>query len=143
MRVIKKHIIHCSASNLPEQGNIAAIKELHTASKTKKFKWGIYDTHGREFKDVGYHFFIRKDGTLEYGRSIMESGAHCKGHNHDSIGTCLEGYLLEDFTQEQKMTLYKLCRSLVTIFPNITTHGHNEFANKACPVMDISAYKVI
>jgi len=143
MRVIKKHIIHCSASNLPHQGNIAAIKELHTSPKTKKFKWGVYDATGREFSDVGYHFFIRKDGTLEYGRPLHLMGAHCKGKNKDSVGTCLEGYEEGDFTREQKTTLFKLCRSLGLLYPDITTHGHNEFANKACPVMDITVFKTI
>ena len=143
MRKIKKHIIHCSASNKPEQGNIEAIRELHTSSKEKAFKWGIYDTHGREFIDVGYHYFIRKDGTLEYGRSIDKVGAHCTGQNSNSIGTCLEGYLLDDFTKAQKTTLFKLCRSLSMIFPDITTHGHNEFAKKDCPVLDIEPFKFI
>ena len=45
---------------------------------------------------IGYHFFIRKDGTVYQGRPIDKVGAHAKGANSYSIGICFEG----DFTKE-------------------------------------------
>ena len=43
---------------------------------------------------IGYHFVIRKDGTIERGRPIWAMGAHAEGANYDSIGIHLSG----DFT---------------------------------------------
>ena len=45
----------------------------------------------------GYHFLIRKDGSVYAGRPVGTVGAHAYGHNRSSIGVCFEG----DFTEEQ------------------------------------------
>ena len=47
----------------------------------------------RGWRDIGYHFVIRRDGTIESGRPLERTGAHVKGHNKDSIGICMEGGL--------------------------------------------------
>lgn len=128
MRKIKEIILHCSDSNIKGHDNIATIKEWHLQ---------------RGFKDVGYHFFIRSCGMLEYGRELDVVGAHCEGHNKESIGICLLGKYKNDFTREQKTTLYHLIKGLVMIFPDVTIHGHNEFSNKTCPVFDVEPFKHI
>lgn len=46
---------------------------------------------------IGYHFVVRKSGTIERGRPEWALGAHASGSNSDSIGICFEG----DFTSEQ------------------------------------------
>lgn len=128
MRRIDKIIIHCSDSNLPNHDNIETIRQWHK---------------GRGFSDVGYHFFIRSDGTIEKGRDLDIKGAHCQGKNNHSIGICLHGKYKEDFKGDQFISLTRLLKSLVTIFPNVTTHGHNEFSRKQCPVFDVTPYKKI
>ena len=40
---------------------------------------------------IGYHFFVRKDGTVYSGRPEDTVGAHAGGSNSDSIGVCFEG----------------------------------------------------
>ena len=35
---------------------------------------------------IGYHFVIRKDGTIEQGRPLWSQGAHAQGENYHSIG---------------------------------------------------------
>lgn len=40
---------------------------------------------------IGYHFFVRKDGTVYRGRPEDTVGAHAGGSNSDSIGVCFEG----------------------------------------------------
>ena len=50
----------------------------------------------RGFSDIGYHYVILKDGTIEDGRDYKLQGAHAYGKNRDSIGVCLIG----DFRKE-------------------------------------------
>ena len=118
MRKIEKHIIHCSDS---EYGDVKAIREWHKQ---------------RGFKDVGYHYIIRRDGEIEIGRQLNEMGAHCKGHNKTSVGTCLIGK--NSFTYNQYAALKKLNNSLKLYFKNIEIVAHNELNNKkTCPNFDV------
>lgn len=40
---------------------------------------------------IGYHYVIRKDGTIEQGRKPKAVGAHAYQHNKNSIGICVAG----------------------------------------------------
>lgn len=125
MRQINKIIVHCSASDLKSQ-DAKLIDKWHRE---------------RGFRKIGYHYFIRFDGIIEKGRFEYEIGAHCKGHNRDSIGICLAGLTLERFTQAQKESLRALLRELKARYPDASIHGHREFANKLCPVIPDSWFK--
>ena len=124
MRQIKRIIIHCSATKPDMDIGADEIGQWH-----KK----------RGFNGIGYHDVIRRDGANESGRDIARSGAHCKGHNHDSIGICMVGGVDENgkpegnFTLRQWRTLDSLVAGYQAKYPGITVHGHNEFSNKACP----------
>lgn len=99
----------------------------------------------RGWKCIGYHFVIRRDGTIERGRGIDEIGAHVKGHNKDSIGVCLAGGRgskpndtpLAHYTMTQMQSLRKLITALELILGHMTLHGHNEYAAKACPGFNV------
>lgn len=120
MRKINKHIVHCSDSNF---GDAQTIDRWH-----KEFGWS----------GIGYHFVIKPDGTIELGRALQEPGAHCRGHNHDSIGTCLIG--IDEFTEEQFTKLKELHNTLTFLFGDISIHGHREFdTGKTCPNFDVQA----
>lgn len=88
---------------------------------------------------IGYHYVIRRDGSIELGRPECIVGAHVKDHNRHSIGICYEGGLNaegnpEDTrTPEQKATLRALLEELHKAYPRALILGHNTFANKACP----------
>ena len=45
---------------------------------------------------IGYHFFVRKDGSVYRGRPENAVGAHASGSNSDSIGICFEGNFNEE-----------------------------------------------
>ena len=102
----------------------------------------------RGFRKIGYHFVIRRSGILETGRSINETGAHAKGYNHNSIGICLIGGIsdagkpINNYTQEQWITLTSLCKTLLTLFPDATITGHRDLPNvhKECPCFDVSSW---
>lgn len=79
MRKITEFIIHCSATREGQDVTAADIRRWHVK--------------GNGWKDIGYHFVIHLDGTIELGRPIAEVGAHCAGHNAESIGICYVGGL--------------------------------------------------
>lgn len=69
-----------------------------------------YHTEHNKWKDVGYHFIIRQDGSIETGRSLYYNyGAHAKGRNN-YIGIVLTGY--EAFSDAQVKSLKVLLRGL-------------------------------
>jgi hypothetical protein len=66
----------------------------------------IRDWHvnGNGWRDIGYHLVIRRDGSIEKGRDINDSGAHAAGYNSKSIGLCLVGGMAEDNSAENNFT---------------------------------------
>lgn len=114
MRKINRHIVHCSDSLY---GDVRDIRRWHL---------------NRGWDDVGYHFIIRQDGEIEVGRTMEVIGAHAKGYNATSIGTCLIGK--ETFTERQMESLFRIHDMLVSIFGEIELIGHYEVnENKTCP----------
>lgn len=130
MRNINKIIVHCSATPEGKDFSVADIRRWHLQ---------------RGFADIGYHFVIYRDGSVNIGRPLHKSGAHCSGHNKNSIGVCYIGGC-ETHTQKpkdtrtsaQKDSLVRLITELRQQFPNASVHGHNQFANKACPCFNAS-----
>lgn len=96
------------------------------------------------WSDIGYHWVIRRDGSLERGRSFERIGAHCKGHNRHSIGICLIGGMSKEektennFTRVQFTQLKSLVYFLKEFLPKIKkVTGHREYANKTCPCFEV------
>ena len=117
---------------------VSATKEGNKISATTIDRWH----KDRGWRCIGYHYVVRIDGSIEYGRPVQNIGAHVKGRNKHSIGVCYIGGLDADMepkdtrTQEQKESLLDLLKTLKRLHPNATIHGHREFANKACPCFD-------
>lgn len=140
MRRIDEIIIHCAATPEGKKFTAADIRRWHTAKPPK----------GNGWSDIGYHYVILLDGTVENGRPVEKVGAHCEGRNAYSIGVCLIGGRTEDGkkskdtrTEAQNASLLNLVRELQKLYriPSSGIHGHNEFANKACPAFDVQAWK--
>lgn len=135
MRQINKIIVHCSATYPDQDVGVDTIR-----------KWHVEE---RGWSDIGYHYVVRRDGTVEEGRPITKAGAHCKGHNADSIGVCLEGGLIpdtkepsKDYTAQQLKSLGNLILTLRSKYGTkdrvIALYGHNEFdTEKTCPNFDV------
>ena len=136
MRPINKIIIHCTATPPDMDIGLAEVRKWHTDPKPK----------GNGWRDVGYHFIIRRNGVVEIGRPVEEIGAHVAGHNKDSIGIALvggvDGHGKPDanFTEAQWANLERFARVLQREHPKATIHGHNEFAAKACPSFDVQEW---
>lgn len=124
MRKINKIIVHCSATKEGNNVTASTIDQWHK---------------DRGWRCIGYHYVVTLDGTIEYGRSIYETGAHVKNQNEGSIGVCYIGGLGSSMeakdtrTPEQKESLLLLLKTLKKMHPAATIHGHNEFSTKACP----------
>jgi len=111
-------------------------------------KWHVDPPpRGRGWSDIGYHYVIRRDGTLETGRPVEIAGAHAYGHNTNSIGVCLVGgkkdnHAQFNFTKGQMDTLRLLVEELVRDYQLQLTdvHGHNEVSSKECPCFDVQQY---
>ena len=127
-RNIKELIVHCSATPEGKDYSVDTIRQWHLQ---------------RGFSDIGYHYVIYRDGSIHIGRDESIIGAHCTGHNTNSIGVCYIGGCATDGktpkdtrTTEQKQSLVKLLKELKTKYPQASIHGHRDFANKACPSFD-------
>lgn len=128
MRQIKKIVVHCA--DTPASMNIGA-DEIR-----------VWHVDGNGWKDIGYHYVIRRDGTLENGRPESDTGAHVAGHNADSIGICLVGGKPgANFTRQQWATLEKLVNGLTVKYPHAMVMGHRDLdPGKRCPTFDARAW---
>lgn len=136
-----KIIVHCSATYPSQDIDAATVRGWHV----NKNQWA----------DIGYHFFIKRDGTIEEGRKIYQVGAHVAGHNSDSIGICLAGGIKEgsfnsqnrngipenNFTPEQFKSLKKVIKETLLKYPDCEIKGHRDFDfKKACPCFDVGPW---
>ena len=127
MRIITLIIIHCSAVRPDQTSSAAQIDSWHR--KDNHWKLGI-----------GYHYVIRRDGTIEPGRPEWLTGAHCVNHNAHSIGVCYEGGYdargqpADTRTAEQKASMRRLLEELHERYPRALILGHNDLnPEKDCP----------
>lgn len=110
-------VIHCSATRRGADIRAAEIERWH---------------RNRGYKQIGYHYVVDIDGTIENGRPTNLQGAHCKSsgfsgkpYNSHSIGICYvggldsNGKIADTRTEEQKKSLLELISRLLVEFPNI------------------------
>lgn len=95
------------------------------------------------WEDIGYHIVIRRDGTFENGRQIDVVGAHCKGHNRNSIGICLIGGMDKNGKPDSNFTLAQLTQLNQTVnylknyYQIKKISGHRDYSEKECPCLDV------
>ncbi len=129
-----KIIIHCAATKPSMDIGVEEIR-----------KWHIQ----KGFRNVGYHFVIKRDGTVETGRAEDEIGAHAYGNNADSLGICLVGGISdsgqseENYTDIQWSILRELVEDLLEKYSSdLEVIGHNEVSTKDCPCFDVKKWRV-
>lgn len=129
MRRITFIIIHCSATPEGKDLSFEACRRDHIEN--------------RRFTDIGYHFYITRNGDIHRGRDPERNGAHCRGHNAHSIGICYEGGLnvrgqpTDTRTLLQRGSMLALLRELVQLYPDALIVGHNDLnPQKPCPCFD-------
>lgn len=119
MRKVNLLVIHCSATREGQVITAADIDRMHRQ---------------RGFAKIGYHRFVRLDGTIERGRADDVAGAHVQNHNLYSIGICYAGGLdkngkaKDTRTQAQKASLRKLVIEYERKYPGIKIVGHRDLS---------------
>ena len=129
-REVNLLVVHCTATRCNKDFPVSSLRASHKA---------------RGFADIGYHFYITRDGETHPCRPVHQIGAHATGWNDKSIGICYEGGLDENGriadtrTYAQKCALLDLLRQLKTDYPKAKILGHyqlSESIRKACPCFD-------
>ena len=130
---VNKIILHCSASDNPQDDSLDAIRRLHITPKMHDVPWNGQLIAGRGFSAIGYHWIITKDGKCWAGRNCKWQGAHTLGHNHDSLGICLTGN--KQFSLAQYRKLFWLLEILKEKheLADSKIYGHYAFSRKPCP----------
>ena len=87
---------------------------------------------------IGYHYVVRKDGTVEIGRPHWTIGAHAFGENKHTIGIHVCGnFEIGEPTDRQiesiAMLLANLCTDYGLTIDRDHIVGHRELMPTACP----------
>jgi len=108
-------------------------------------------------KGIGYHYVIRRDGSLQRGRPVNIQGQHAEINGHDkySIGLAFVGGLncssetpnpteyrsAQSLTRAQMNTFQEFCRAFYLEFPGGQILGHNDIdETEVDPGFDVIEY---
>lgn len=145
MSKIQYHVIHCSATPEGSRLTFEACRKMHI----EKNGW----------RDIGYNFYIERDGSIHIGRPLGSSLAHHIGYNSNSIATCYEGGIdangksKDTRTDAQKLALETIVALVNGAYPLIENCGHRDLSKdlngdgvitpdewyKDCPCFDVKS----
>ena len=118
-RTITDIVIHCTATRAWQDYGADDIRRMHKA---------------QGWADIGYHYVVRLNGTIEAGRDVDVIGAHVSGYNAHSIGVVYVGGLdnqgkpRDTRTENQKHALRQLLLDLRELYPTAKISGHRDFS---------------
>ena len=97
----------------------------------------VYDVHNWHLANgwagIGYHFYVRKDGSVYRGRPEDWIGAHTVGHN-SKIGICAEGnFEIDLMGAAQRNAIIELLDHLRGKYGNLEVYGHRDLDSTDCP----------
>lgn len=144
-KAVTRIFIHCTATREGQDVDAATIKRWHL-----KQGW----------RDIGYHFVIRLDGSIEKGRPEDQIGSHVAGFNTGSIGVVYVGGLdsqgkaKDTRTSAQIAAMAGLIRDLTRAYPGADVLGHRDVSPdkngdgeitqnewlKSCPCFDVRGW---
>ena len=113
--VTDRIILHHAAGN----GSVESVHNYHK---------------GLGWSGIGYHYYVRKDGSIYRGRPEAMVGGHTSGYNYCSIGVCAEGNFQTDVMSDaQREAIRALVLDIRTRYPDTQTIRHKDVAATACP----------
>lgn len=131
MNIIETNLTF-NSNHSTRNGNPPGIVLHHAAANGS-----VYDVHnwhlGNGWAGIGYHFYVRKDGSVYRGRPENWIGAHTSGHN-SKIGICAEGnFEVEQMGAAQKNAIIELLEYLYGKYGKLKVYGHRDLDATACP----------
>ena len=112
----KKIVLHHA------EASVCTVQQIHS--------WHL----GNGWTGIGYHFFVRKDGTIYRGRPENAIGAHVSGANTNTLGICAEGsYMTEIMPTAQLNAIKWLIQYLDNKYGQLPIYGHREVGSSNCP----------
>lgn len=127
MRAIRYIVVHATGGR--EHQTIA---DLNVVFKQKGWK------------NPGYHFVIRRDGSIAQLLDVSQVSNGVKGYNHCSINVAYIGGVdarlntIDNRTDAQKKTMRQLLNKLKRDFPDADIVGHRDLdKGKDCPCFDV------
>lgn len=129
-RTVNEIIVHCTATPEGRYVSVDTIRSWHLQNG---------------WKDIGYHYVVKLDGSIEAGRPESQVGSHVAGHNTGTLGIVYVGGVAADGktakdtrTPAQKAALLDLTKALIAKYQTVKkVTGHNQYAAKACPSFDV------
>lgn len=102
----------------------ASVEDIHICHRDEKGWAGI-----------GYHYYIKLDGTIYKGRPDDAQGAHVKEFNHNSLGVAFEGNYdtRTEMPPTQLEAWYNLKAYLNDLYGELPLYVHKEVGNSECP----------
>ena len=135
-KAVKYIVIHYSATAIEDDVSASDIDTMHKR---------------RGFNEIGYHWYIRKNGLIEMGRDLsqpgrFEIGAHSKGENDEAIGICFEGGVrktamntgFDSRTPAQIKSMIELIDRMQERFPGAIVKGHRDMPGAATSAQDLT-----
>ena len=110
---------------------------LHHAAAEKCSAEDIHRWHlANGWSGMGYHYLVRKDGSIWRGRPEDTVGAHAKNFNSTSIGVCFEGNFENEHMNEKQLAAGKeliadICSRYKLGVASVC--GHRDLNATACP----------
>lgn len=82
---------------------------------------------------IAYHYYVRKDGSVWYGRPEAWKGGHTLNHSQ-ALGVCFEGnFETEAMGAAQRLAGRALVADIAARYPGIAIRRHREVNATACP----------
>lgn len=108
---------------------------LHHAASIKCTAQQIHRWHiANGWVGIGYHFLVRKDGSVYRGRPEDTVGAHAGNNNYDSIGICFEGnFMTEKMGDAQRKAGQELVQYLKDKYGISKVQKHSDVNATGCP----------
>lgn len=109
------YVLHHAAGN-------GSVEDVHA--------WHLYNG----WAGIGYHFYVRKDGSVYRGRPEDWVGAHTVGHNSSKLGICAEGnFDNERMSEAQKNAIIEVLEYLRGKYGDLEVYGHRDLDATGCP----------
>lgn len=121
-------------SNHSERSGDPEAVVLHHAAASSASVETVHGWHlDNGWAGIGYHFYVRKDGSVYRGRPESWLGAHTEGHN-EKIGICAEGnFENETMHEAQKKAITELLSYLFDKYGDMKVYKHKDLDSTACP----------